>query len=101
MPLVLTGETPVLLWPSRPRLGTNMHIRGRMCHERKTRARIGELRMCGIVGYVGKKKACGVLIEGLKRLEYRGYDSAGICVQYEGKLHIRKSPGRISPDGQP
>ncbi|MBI5724183.1 MAG: glutamine--fructose-6-phosphate transaminase (isomerizing) [Planctomycetes bacterium] len=52
--------------------------------------------MCGIVGYVGAKKAGSVLIEGLKRLEYRGYDSAGICVQHEGRLHIKKSPGRIS-----
>ncbi len=51
--------------------------------------------MCGIVGYIGPKRACDVLIEGLKRLEYRGYDSAGICVYYEGKLHVAKSPGRI------
>ncbi|MGC9453586.1 MAG: glutamine--fructose-6-phosphate transaminase (isomerizing) [Phycisphaerae bacterium] len=52
--------------------------------------------MCGIVGYVGGKKAPGVLLEGLKRLEYRGYDSAGVCVAGDGKLHIRKSPGRVS-----
>jgi len=52
--------------------------------------------MCGIVGYIGPKPACDVLIEGLKRLEYRGYDSSGICVFYKDKLHIAKSPGRIS-----
>ena len=52
--------------------------------------------MCGIVGYVGLKKASGVLIEGLKRLEYRGYDSAGVCIYQGGQLHIRKCPGRIS-----
>ena len=52
--------------------------------------------MCGIVGYIGLKKACGVLIEGLKRLEYRGYDSAGVCIQQGGALHVRKCPGRIS-----
>jgi glucosamine--fructose-6-phosphate aminotransferase (isomerizing) len=52
--------------------------------------------MCGIVGYVGPKRACDVLIEGLKRLEYRGYDSAGVCVYCDGRLHIAKSPGRIS-----
>jgi len=52
--------------------------------------------MCGIVGYVGKNKAAGLLIEGLKRLEYRGYDSAGICVHHNGRLHIKKCPGRVS-----
>jgi len=52
--------------------------------------------MCGIVGYVGSKQACGLLIEGLKRLEYRGYDSAGICVYYDGKLGVEKCPGRVS-----
>ncbi len=52
--------------------------------------------MCGIVGYVGRKKASGVLIEGLKRLEYRGYDSSGICVQHGGSLVFRKRAGRIS-----
>jgi len=40
--------------------------------------------MCGIVGYCGPKKAAEVLLEGLKRLEYRGYDSAGICVSNKG-----------------
>lgn len=52
--------------------------------------------MCGIVGYVGKKQACGVLLEGLKRLEYRGYDSAGVCIFNNGQLSIAKCPGRIS-----
>ena len=51
--------------------------------------------MCGIVGYVGSKHASGILIEGLKRLEYRGYDSAGVCVCHEGRLSICKSPGRV------
>ena len=37
--------------------------------------------MCGIVGYVGHRKACSVLLDGLKRLEYRGYDSAGLAVR--------------------
>src|SRR5205085_2754848 len=53
--------------------------------------------MCGIVAYVGRKVAQPLLIEGLKRLEYRGYDSAGIAVIDErGQMHIRKSAGRIS-----
>src|SRR5690554_2585986 len=53
--------------------------------------------MCGIVAYIGRKIAQPLLIEGLKRLEYRGYDSAGIAViDADGKLHIRRAVGRIS-----
>ena len=53
--------------------------------------------MCGIVAYVGRKVAQPLLIEGLKRLEYRGYDSAGIAViDEQGGLHIRRAVGRIS-----
>jgi len=53
--------------------------------------------MCGIVGYIGSgAKACEVLIEGLKRLEYRGYDSAGVCVYHDGELRIHKAPGRVA-----
>jgi glucosamine--fructose-6-phosphate aminotransferase (isomerizing) len=53
--------------------------------------------MCGIVAYVGRKIAQPVLIEGLKRLEYRGYDSAGVAVvDSKGDLHIRRAVGRIS-----
>jgi len=53
--------------------------------------------MCGIVAYVGRKIAQPLLIEGLKRLEYRGYDSAGIAViDHDGHMHIRRAVGRIS-----
>ncbi len=53
--------------------------------------------MCGIVAYVGRKIAQPLLIEGLKRLEYRGYDSAGVAViDDRGGLHIRRAVGRIS-----
>ena len=53
--------------------------------------------MCGIVAYVGRKIVQPLLIEGLKRLEYRGYDSAGIAViDDQGKLHVRRAVGRIS-----
>ena len=53
--------------------------------------------MCGIVAYVGRKICQPLLIEGLKRLEYRGYDSAGICViDDKGQMHIRRAVGRIS-----
>ncbi len=51
--------------------------------------------MCGIVGYIGKKLAKTVLIEGLKRLEYRGYDSAGIAIIKDNQLIVEKVKGRI------
>jgi glucosamine--fructose-6-phosphate aminotransferase (isomerizing) len=52
--------------------------------------------MCGIVGYVGKKEVVPVIIEGLRRLEYRGYDSAGIAVSGNGdKLQIRRAEGKL------
>ena len=52
--------------------------------------------MCGIVGYVGPKSALDVLIGGLKRLEYRGYDSAGVSVIAEGEILTRKKAGKLS-----
>jgi len=52
--------------------------------------------MCGIVAYIGPREACPILIEGLKRLEYRGYDSAGIAVIRDGELVTRRAVGRIS-----
>src|SRR4051812_14936682 len=51
--------------------------------------------MCGIVGYVGKQKAATIIIEGLKRLEYRGYDSAGVAVLQDGRIDIAKKAGRV------
>ena len=50
--------------------------------------------MCGIVGYLGKKDAYPVLINGLRRLEYRGYDSSGIAL-YNGDLEVHKSKGKV------
>jgi len=53
--------------------------------------------MCGIVGYVGPKKVVPVIIEGLRRLEYRGYDSAGIAVGSPScsTLEVRRAPGKL------
>ncbi|MCD7859948.1 MAG: glutamine--fructose-6-phosphate transaminase (isomerizing) [Firmicutes bacterium] len=51
--------------------------------------------MCGIVGYAGKRQAAPILLDGLSKLEYRGYDSAGICVQGERELRVFKAKGRL------
>ena len=51
--------------------------------------------MCGIVGYVGEERAAPILLEGLQRLEYRGYDSAGIAVLREGRLAVVRRKGRV------
>ncbi len=52
--------------------------------------------MCGIIGYIGPKKVVPVLIEGLRRLEYRGYDSAGVAVVRHGAVDLRRSAGKLS-----
>ena len=52
--------------------------------------------MCGIVGYVGPKQALDVVIEGLRRLEYRGYDSAGIAVVVDHGIETRKKAGKLA-----
>ncbi|MCD6398961.1 MAG: glutamine--fructose-6-phosphate transaminase (isomerizing) [Candidatus Aenigmarchaeota archaeon] len=52
--------------------------------------------MCGIIGYVGDKQAAPIIFNGLKKLEYRGYDSAGIATMNNGNLHIKKDIGKIA-----
>ena len=52
--------------------------------------------MCGIVGFAGHTPAAPVLLDGLAKLEYRGYDSTGICTCADGRMHIVKKEGRLS-----
>src|SRR2546429_8714832 len=52
--------------------------------------------MCGIVGYVSRRNAAPMLVDGLKRLECRGYDSAGVAVVHDGRLEVRRSVGKIA-----
>ncbi len=51
--------------------------------------------MCGIVGYIGEREACEILIDSLKRLDSRGYDSAGVAVLAGGAIDVRKSVGKL------
>ena len=51
--------------------------------------------MCGIVGYIGKKETTKILLDGLKELEYRGYDSAGIAVLKDDKIDVFKALGKL------
>ena len=51
--------------------------------------------MCGIVGYVGPQAALEVVVEGLRRLEYRGYDSAGVAIVADGELAVAKKAGKL------
>ena len=52
--------------------------------------------MCGIVGYVGARDAAPIILDGLRRLEYRGYDSAGVAVLDGETLVVRRRPGKIA-----
>ncbi len=56
--------------------------------------------MCGIIGYIGKREASDLLLEGLKRLEYRGYDSAGVAVLGTGKVQVVKALGKVANLGE-
>jgi glucosamine--fructose-6-phosphate aminotransferase (isomerizing) len=52
--------------------------------------------MCGIVGYIGPRDATPIIVNGLKRLEYRGYDSAGVAVLNQGQIEVRRDAGKLS-----
>jgi len=57
--------------------------------------------VCGIVGYVGERDAAPIIVESLVRLEYRGYDSAGVATIHDGKLHVEKDAGKLTEGGEP
>ena len=52
--------------------------------------------MCGIVGYIGEKNGIPIVIDGLKRLEYRGYDSSGLCYFKSNQIQLIKKKGKVS-----
>src|SRR4051794_20762194 len=52
--------------------------------------------MCGIIGYIGEKRVLPILIDGLRRLEYRGYDSAGVAAVRDGTIELRRSAGKLA-----
>ena len=51
--------------------------------------------MCGIVGYIGNKNATAIILNGLRRLEYRGYDSAGLAILQNGSISVRRDAGKL------
>ena len=55
--------------------------------------------MCGIIGYVGNEECAPILLEGLRRLEYRGYDSAGVAVHDGRDLNVRRAAGKLTALG--
>src|SRR5262245_10266996 len=86
--------------PGRARVYLGSPGDARATARRPTGHRSGEIhggtRMCGIIGYVGPREAEPILVEGLRRLEYRGYDSAGLATLTGSHLHLRKRAGRLA-----
>src|SRR5213078_2002597 len=72
------------------------HRRGAVRHRRAGTGGRGTARMCGIVGYTGRRDAAPMLLEGLRRLEYRGYDSAGVALPNGAGVVVRKLAARVA-----
>src|SRR5215212_3521304 len=81
-----------------PRVSITQNARRANCCARSRL--MSRLFMCGIVGYVGRSEAAPILLDGLRRLEYRGYDSAGVAIVDGDQVETRKCAGRIAELGK-